>query len=196
MNLRNGRCYKTSLLSQRSSVSRSPSSKKNTTTTQPLAGKAPTSIVYLHHWSCSVSCSSAGPSSLQCGNIAIKGIDGKYMRVTATNGLEFGTQQMDDNCKFTVKPAANGKIQLVGPNNKYMNMYYINDVKCEGTGGGLQVGILYLPEGQANLTISGYQGQDGRTAFLSSEAGSPDYKGSLAVKGIEDRTCRFTVQNL
>jgi hypothetical protein len=77
------------------------------------------------------------------GNIAIKGIDGKYMRVTATNGLEFGTQQMDDNCKFTVKPAANGKIQLVGtkflsrllqqtlkfavgPNNKYMNMYYIN----------------------------------------------------------------------
>lgn len=62
--------------------------------------------------------------------------------------------------------------------------------------GGLSLGIVYLTGGMCNLTITGYQGQDGRTAFLSSEAGSPDYKGSLAVKDLEDRTCRFTVQNL
>lgn len=75
-------------------------------------------------------------------------------------------------------------------------MYYINDVKCEGPGGGLAMGIIYLPHGMCNLTITGYSGQDGRTAFLSSQAGSPSYNGSLAVKDLEDFTCRFTVENL
>ncbi|KAJ7043159.1 hypothetical protein C8F04DRAFT_1287316 [Mycena alexandri] len=131
------------------------------------------------------------------GNIAILGIDGKYMRVTDTNGMEFGTQFMDDSCKFQVKQGSNSKIQLVSmKNQKYVNMYYINDVKCEGDSGGLSMGIVYLTNGMCNLTISGYQGQDGRTAFLSSQAGSPDYKGSLAVKDLEDITCCFTVQNL
>ncbi|KAJ7184290.1 hypothetical protein C8R46DRAFT_1063586 [Mycena filopes] len=130
------------------------------------------------------------------GTIAIRGVDGKYLKVTPTNGLEFGNQQLDDNAKFQVKQGSNSKIQLVGKNGKYVNMYYINDVKCEGDSGGLSLGIVYLTGGMCNLTITGYQGQDGRTAFLSSEAGSPDYKGSLAVKDIEDRTCRFTVQNL
>ncbi|KAJ6606473.1 hypothetical protein DFH09DRAFT_1269420 [Mycena vulgaris] len=87
-------------------------------------------------------------------------------------------------------------ISPAGNNGKYVNMYYVNDVKCEGADGGLAVGILYLPGGMVNFTISGYQGQDGRMAFLSSEARSADYKGSLAVKDLEDRTCRFTVQNL
>lgn len=62
--------------------------------------------------------------------------------------------------------------------------------------GDFAVQPVYLINGMINLTISGYQGQDGRTAFLSSEAGNKDYNGSLAVKDIEDRTCRFTVQNL
>lgn len=48
------------------------------------------------------------------GNIAIQGLDGKYLKVTASNGLEFGNQQMEDNARFQVKQASNGKIQLVG----------------------------------------------------------------------------------
>lgn len=84
----------------------------------------------------------------------------------------------------------------LGSNGKIVNMYYINDVKCEGPGGGLQMGIVYLADGQVNFTITGYQGQDGRTKYLSSQAGSEAYNGSLAVKDFEDFTCRFTIQNL
>ncbi|KAJ7445681.1 hypothetical protein B0H11DRAFT_1930389 [Mycena galericulata] len=113
------------------------------------------------------------------GNIAILGLDGKYLKVTPSNGLEFGNQHLDDQARFKVKEGNNGK---------FVNMYYIN--------GGLELSIVYLVDGMVNLTISGYQGQDGRTAFLSSDAGNKEYNGSLAVKGIEDRTCRFTVQNL
>lgn len=87
-------------------------------------------------------------------------------------------------------------IPLAGPNEKYVNMYYINDVKCEGPTGGLSMGIVYLADGQVNFTITGYQGQDGRTRFLSSQAGSEAYNGSLKVQEFEDITCRFTVQNL
>jgi hypothetical protein len=47
-----------------------------------------------------------------------------------------------------------------------------------------------------NFTIQGYQGQDGRTAFLSNEAGNASYNGSLAVKDLEDVNCRFKIQNL
>ncbi len=83
-----------------------------------------------------------------------------------------------------------------GSNGKIVNMYYINDVKCDGPGGGVSFGIVYLADGQMNLTVTGYQGQDGRTRYLSSQAGGEAYNGSLAVKEFEDFTCRFTVQNL
>ncbi|KAJ7915471.1 hypothetical protein B0H13DRAFT_1610393, partial [Mycena leptocephala] len=62
--------------------------------------------------------------------------------------------------------------------------------------GGLAMGILYLSDSLINLTIQGYQGQDGRTAFLSNEAGNTSYNGSLAVKDLEDINCRFKIQNL
>lgn len=77
-------------------------------------------------------------------------------------------------------------------------MYYVNDVKCdlEGPSEALSLGIVYLADGLVNFTITGYQTQDGRTAYLSSQAGSVDYKGSLAVKSFEDVTCRFKIQNL
>jgi len=136
------------------------------------------------------------PNANVTGTIAILGVDGKYMKVTPSNGLEFGNQFLDDQAKFTVKAASNGKVDLVGPNGKYVNMYYVNDVKCEGGSGGLSLGIVYLADSFINFTISGYQGQDGRTAYLSSQAGSADYKGSLAVKSFEDITCRFKIQNL
>lgn len=45
--------------------------------------------------------------------IAIKGIDGKYMKVTSTNGLEFSSTVLDKNGKFTVQPKG-GKIALIG----------------------------------------------------------------------------------
>lgn len=48
------------------------------------------------------------------GHIAILGVDGKYMKVTPSNGLEFGNQFLDDQAKFTVKAGSNGKVSLVG----------------------------------------------------------------------------------
>jgi len=130
------------------------------------------------------------------GMIAILGVDGKYMRVTPSHGLEFGIQKLEDTAKFEVHKYDGGKVGFKGSNGKFVNMYYIDDVKCEGPGGGLSMGIVYLAEGQINLTITGYQGQDGRTRYLSSEAGNASYNGSLAVKQFEDPTCRFTIQNL
>ncbi|KAJ7923328.1 hypothetical protein B0H13DRAFT_2316518 [Mycena leptocephala] len=131
------------------------------------------------------------------GNIAILSLDGRYMKVTASNGLAFGDQTLDDRAKFSVVPGSNSKIQLVAQSTKkYVNMYYINNVKCEGPSGGLSMGILYLTNGMINFTIQGYQGQDGRTAFLSNEAGNASYNGSLAVKDLEDVNCRFKIQNL
>lgn len=47
------------------------------------------------------------------GTIAIKGVDGKYLKVTSTNGLEFGSQKLDDTAKFVVKPDGE-KIGFVG----------------------------------------------------------------------------------
>ncbi|KAJ6488560.1 hypothetical protein C8R47DRAFT_1125965 [Mycena vitilis] len=130
------------------------------------------------------------------GNIAIKSLDGRYLKVTSSNGLAFGDQKLDDRAKFSVKPGSNNKIQLVGCNGKYVNMYYINDVKCEGDNGGLAMGIVNLPDGMINLTIQGYQGQDGRTAYLSNEAGNVSYNGSLAVRDTENENCRFKIENL
>jgi len=129
------------------------------------------------------------------GKIAIRGLDGKYMRVTPSHGLEFGIQKLEDAAKFDVQKHGD-KVGLKGSNAKFVNMYYIDDVKCDGPEGGVSMGIVYLAQGQINFTITGYQGQDGRTRFLSSEAGNASYNGSLAVKEFEDVTCRFTIQNL
>ncbi|KAJ7857237.1 hypothetical protein B0H13DRAFT_2357035 [Mycena leptocephala] len=82
------------------------------------------------------------------GNIAILSLDGRYMKVTASNGLAFGDQTLDDRAKFS-------------STKKYVNMYYI---MCEGlVVSGLSMGILHLTNGMINFTIQGYQGQDGRT---------------------------------
>ncbi len=37
------------------------------------------------------------PNANVTGTIAVKGLDGKYMNVTSTNGLEFGNQTLDNN---------------------------------------------------------------------------------------------------
>ncbi len=75
-------------------------------------------------------------------------------------------------------------------------MYYNDDIKCEGPHGGVVFTVVYLQGGQINFTISGYDGQGGRTRFLSSQAGYAAYGGSLAAKEFEDFTCRFTIENL
>lgn len=155
----------------------------------------------------------ASNPSLQ-GTIAIKGVDGKYLKVTSTNALEFGTQEFDDNAKFIVQkegdkiglkgaicPSCTGSRyrmmtdHMTGNNSKFVNMYYVDDVKCEGPTGGVHFGIVYLADGQVNLTVTGYSGQNGRTKYLSSQAGSKAYKGSLHVHEFEDFTCRFTIEN-
>ncbi len=75
-------------------------------------------------------------------------------------------------------------------------MYYIDDVKCEGPGGGLDLGVAYCDNGRVSFTISGYQGQNGQTFFLSSIPGNASYHGSLLVKRVEDETCHFEIENL
>ena len=75
-------------------------------------------------------------------------------------------------------------------------MYYVDDVKCEGPGGGLVVGIAHRRNAKVCFAISGYQGQDGQVWFLSSQAGHPSYNGSLAVKRVEDESCRFLIENV
>lgn len=52
------------------------------------------------------------------GNIAIRGVDGKYMKVTSTNGLEFGNQKLDDTAKFEVEKFDNGKVSLKGNSSR------------------------------------------------------------------------------
>jgi len=51
------------------------------------------------------------------------------------------------------------------------------------------MGIVYFAQRQINFTITGYQGQDGRTRYLSSQAGHESYNGSLSVKEFEEFTC-------
>ena len=78
----------------------------------------------------------------------------------------------------------------------FVNMYYVDDVKCEGPNGGLAVGLGYNRDGTIFFTISGYDGQGGATYFLSSEPGNAAYNGSLAVKRVGDDTCRFIVDSV
>ncbi|EGN97331.1 hypothetical protein SERLA73DRAFT_57768 [Serpula lacrymans var. lacrymans S7.3] len=129
------------------------------------------------------------------GTITIRTIDGRYMKVTGTNGLECSSQDLDDNAKFIVKQKG-AKVALIGNNGKYVNMYYVHDVKCEGPSGGLDVGVAYHSNGTVCFTISGYQGQNGNTYYLSCDTGNAAYNGSLAVKRAEDSTCRFVIDNV
>ncbi|KIL61767.1 hypothetical protein M378DRAFT_821117 [Amanita muscaria Koide BX008] len=48
------------------------------------------------------------------GAIAIRNMNGKYMKVTKTNGLEFNSTEFDDAAIFFVIPRSNDKIGLVG----------------------------------------------------------------------------------
>ena len=75
-------------------------------------------------------------------------------------------------------------------------MYYNDDVMCKGPGGGVSLGITHLEGGLVNFTITGVQGMENRTKFLSCFAGSEAYGGSLAVLPMEDVTCRFKIENL
>ena len=148
------------------------------------------------------------PPAKVSGTIAIRSVDGRYLKVLWNDGLAFGSQKLDDKAKFEVKQFPGGKIGLVGersdnfqnlfadicstwfspfflpspgPNEKHVNMYYVNDVMCKGPSGGVSLGIVHLEDGLVNFTISGYSGMNGCTKFLSCFAGSEAYEGSIAV---------------
>ncbi|EEB95283.2 hypothetical protein MPER_05768, partial [Moniliophthora perniciosa FA553] len=129
------------------------------------------------------------------GVITLRNQEGCYVKVTESGGLTCTSSVADDNAKFTVKHDGS-KLALIGNNGKYVNMYYVDDVKCEGPGGGLALGVGYNGDGTVLLTISGYQGQDGATYFLSSEPGNASYNGSLAVKRSAVDTCRFSIDSV
>lgn len=48
------------------------------------------------------------------GIIAIRGVDGKYLKVLPNDGLAFGSQKLDDTAKFEVQKLDGGKVGLVG----------------------------------------------------------------------------------
>ncbi len=56
----------------------------------------------------------ATPNAKVEGKIAIRGVDGKYMKVTSSGGLEFGTQKLDDAAKFEVQNHDGGKVSFKG----------------------------------------------------------------------------------
>ena len=137
------------------------------------------------------------------------------MRVTSNDGLSFNSPQCDDYAHYAVRKLG-GKIALISgfltllllfshindaayvdiKTGKHVNMYYINDVMCKGPGGGLSLGVSRRPDSRYNLTISGYQGQNNETHYLSSEAGNDAYGGSLAVKRTVDDSCHFSIEQL
>jgi hypothetical protein len=80
-----------------------------------------------------------------------------------------------------------------GHNGKYVNMYGISYVQCKGPSGGLDMGVDKVGDGFVRLTIHGYQGQNGQTAYLSSQSG--EVKESLLVAKDGDDSCRFLVEN-
>ena len=133
------------------------------------------------------------------------------MSVTDTNGLLFDKTVIDENALFEAHSVGDkyaliggtemlihyvASYQTLGNNGKYVNMYYVDDVKCEGPGGGLALGIYNRPFGRVNLTISGYSGQDGATYFLSNRSGNAAYNGSLAVEKNESEQCRFHIERM
>ena len=54
------------------------------------------------------------PSANVSGTIAIRSVDGRYLKVLWNDGLAFGSQKLDDKAKFEVKQFPGGKIGLVG----------------------------------------------------------------------------------
>ncbi|ESK82020.1 hypothetical protein Moror_13456 [Moniliophthora roreri MCA 2997] len=125
--------------------------------------------------------------------IAIHDADGKYMKVTLTNGLEFTSMDFDDNAIFIVVPHSSGKIALVSHNEKYMNMYYLDDIKCEGPGG-LDVSVTFLDDYFVQFGILGFKGQDEKMYYVSCEPGNASYHGSLAVKKEQDCSTFFVIE--
>ncbi|THH31064.1 hypothetical protein EUX98_g3127 [Antrodiella citrinella] len=118
----------------------------------------------------------------------------RYMKVTDTNGLTF-SPGLSGSAKFKVMYRSNDKIALIGSNGMYVNMYYVDDVKCEGPKGGLDLGLEYEPNGLVSFAIFGYQGMADKTYYLSWEPGNPAYNGSLAVKRQKEATCFFHIEN-
>ncbi|KAI6103605.1 hypothetical protein F5141DRAFT_967977, partial [Pisolithus sp. B1] len=90
------------------------------------------------------------------GTITLKLQDGRYMKVFNNDGLRFHGQTLDDKAKFTDN--CDKSKGWHGPNGNIMNTYYINDVKCAGPGGGVDLGVMHLGGNWIKLTISGYQG--------------------------------------
>ncbi|ESK81031.1 hypothetical protein Moror_16276 [Moniliophthora roreri MCA 2997] len=126
--------------------------------------------------------------------IAIHNADGKYMKVTLTNSLEFTSMDSDNNAIFVVVPHSSGEITLVGHNEKYMNMYYLDDIKCDGAGGGLDVSVTFLDDYFVQFSISGFKGQDGKMYYVSCEPGNASYHGSLAAKKEQDHSTFFVIE--
>ncbi len=101
------------------------------------------------------------PNANVTGNIAIRDLDGKYMKVTSSDGLKFANQHFDGTAKFVVQKHNDGKISLkgktryffipfsfpltllsslTGSNGKIVNYYADDNVKCEGVESGLRHG--------------------------------------------------------
>ncbi|KIP04274.1 hypothetical protein PHLGIDRAFT_76206, partial [Phlebiopsis gigantea 11061_1 CR5-6] len=132
------------------------------------------------------------------GVVAIVNSSNNYMRVTSNNGLSFNSSYRDDYALFAVRNIG-GRISLISKylkSGKHVNMYYIDDVMCKGPGGGLSLGVQRRNDGRFNLTISGYQGQNGETHYMSSEAGNAAYGGSLAVRKSADASCHLKIEKL
>ncbi|KAJ7768126.1 hypothetical protein DFH07DRAFT_769336 [Mycena maculata] len=133
-------------------------------------------------------------------NITIAGLDGEYMKVTLTDGLEFGNQIVEPTANLSVVPSP-GRFQLISGftfdlTGKYLNMACVMLANMLiGVCRRRALILAPVPRGFINILISGYQHQNGTTAFLSSVAGAASYKGSLAVKYFADSTCRVTVGN-
>ena len=72
-------------------------------------------------------------------------------------------------------------------------MYGVSYIQCKGPTGGLPLAVVYLPDGIVKFSIYGFQGQNGKTAFMSSRGGAVGQ--SLAVVGDGDESCSFTVEN-
>ncbi|KAK7680334.1 hypothetical protein QCA50_016574 [Cerrena zonata] len=137
-----------------------------------------------------------GRAAQVSGVVAILNGSKQYMRVTSNGGLAFNSKHRDGYALFAVRNLG-GKVSLINvKSGKHVNMYYINDVMCKGPGGGLSLGVYRRPDGRYNLTISGYQGQNGQIHYLSSEVGNAAYGGSLAVRQSIDDSCHLSIEKL
>ncbi|KAI6008840.1 hypothetical protein F5J12DRAFT_719290, partial [Pisolithus orientalis] len=131
--------------------------------------------------------------------IALRSLDGKYMKVSTDEGsIAFHDQHVDDNAKFALINLDNGKISLKGPNGKLLNMSHPNDhVMCIGTEGGVEFEVVHLGANCIALTIPTYHEGGAKTRFLSSGVGREPCSGSLVVTDdMEGPSCCFVVQTL